>query len=75
VFFLQKPVCQYILSNYAYVGSVIVSRIFIQNTSNMHNLAIAKKPAALSFANLSLNLVSDNEDKEFLGDYELEDDD
>ena len=41
----------------------------------MHNLAIAKKPAALSFANLSLNLVSDNEDKEFLGDYELEDDD
>ena len=41
----------------------------------MHNVAIAKPPDVLSPANLGLNLVSEDEDEEFLDDYELEDDD
>ncbi len=41
----------------------------------MHNVAIAKTPATLSPVNLGLNLVSSDEDKGFLDDYELEDDD
>ena len=52
--------------------------VYIRNTlrmANMHNVAIAKPPAALSSANLSFNLVSKDEDEGFLDDYELEDDD
>jgi len=43
--------------------------------ANMHNVTIAKLPAMLSPANLGLNLVSEDEDEGFLGNYELEDDD
>ena len=52
--------------------------VYIRNTlrmANMHNIAIAKPPAMLSPANLGLNLVSEDEDEEFLDDTELEDDD
>jgi len=52
--------------------------VCIQNTlkmANMHNIAIAKRPAMLSLAILGLNLVSEDEDVGFLNDYELEDDD
>ncbi len=52
-------------------------KVYIRNTlrmANMHNVAIAKTPAALSSANLSLKLVSNEEDEGFLGNYELEDD-
>ena len=38
----------------------------------MHNVAIAKTPSTLSLANLGLNLVSDDEDKGFLDNNELE---
>ena len=43
--------------------------------ANMHNVVIAKPPIMLSPANLGLNLVSEEEDKGFINDYELEDDD
>ena len=43
--------------------------------ANMHNIVIAKTPATLSPANLGLNLVSGDEDKGFLDDYGLEDND
>jgi len=52
--------------------------VYIRNTlrmANMHNVEIAKPPAMLSPANLGLNLVSEDEDEEFLDDTELEDDD
>ena len=42
--------------------------------ANMNNVAIAKPPATLSPANLGLNLVSEDEEEEFLDNYELEDD-
>jgi hypothetical protein len=46
-----------------------------QNTlhiANSHNLAIARTLDTISSANLDLTLVSDNDDDEHLGDYELE---
>ena len=46
-----------------------------QNTlhmGNLHNLAIARTLDTISSANLDLTLVSDNDDDEHLGDYELE---
>jgi len=52
--------------------------VYFRNTlrmANTHNVAIAKMPAALSSANLSVNLVSDDEDEGFLSNYEVEDND
>jgi len=52
--------------------------VYIRNSlhmANMHNVAITKTPSTLSPANSGLNLVSGGEDKGFLDDYELEDDD
>ncbi len=52
--------------------------VYIGNTlrmANMHNLAIARTPIMLSSANLNLKLVSDDKDRGFFDDYELEDDD
>ncbi len=52
--------------------------VYIWNTlrmANMHNLVIARTPITLSSANLNLKLVSDDEDRGFLGNYELEDND
>ncbi len=46
-----------------------------QNTlqmANLHNLAIARTLDTISSANLDLTLVSDNDNDEHLGDYELE---
>ena len=52
--------------------------VYIRNTLRMvkmHNVAITNMPTALSSANLGPNLLSTDEDDEFLDDYELEDDD
>ncbi len=46
-----------------------------QNTLHMaslHNLAIARTLDMISSANLDLTLVSNNDNDEHLGDYELE---
>jgi hypothetical protein len=40
--------------------------------ANLHNLAIARTFDTISSANLNLTLVSDNDNDEHLGDYELE---